>query len=160
MPDWSAMFGPQLSLLEVVARATIMYLFLFTVMRFLLKRQGSELNFADLLVVVAIIDGAQPAFTGAASSITESAVFVLTVLFWSWALNWLSFHIPALEFLTAARPIVLVENGRLHHANLRHALLTREELMRQLREQGIDSIDGVRKVMLEGDGEISVIEKR
>lgn len=60
MPDWSAMFVPELSLLEVIARGTIMYLFLFLVMRFLLKREGGQVNIADILVVVAVVDGAQP----------------------------------------------------------------------------------------------------
>ncbi|RYE92414.1 MAG: DUF421 domain-containing protein, partial [Oxalobacteraceae bacterium] len=42
MPDWSNMFVPELSLFEVMARGTIMYLFLFLVMRFLLKREGGQ----------------------------------------------------------------------------------------------------------------------
>ena len=58
MPDWSAMFVPELSLLEVIARGTIMYLFLFLVMRFLLKREGGRVSIADILVVVAVVDGA------------------------------------------------------------------------------------------------------
>ncbi|WP_276318211.1 hypothetical protein [Sphingomonas crocodyli] len=42
MPDWSAMFVPQRGVAEVILRGTIMYLILFLVMRFLLKRQGAR----------------------------------------------------------------------------------------------------------------------
>jgi uncharacterized membrane protein YcaP (DUF421 family) len=117
-------------------------------------------NIADLLVVVAIVDGAQPAFSGDAQSITESAVFVLTVIGWSYLLNWLSFHVPALKFLTAAAPITLVKDGRMQRANMRRALMSKEELMQQLREEGVNEIERVELATLEGDGEVSVIERR
>lgn len=159
MPDWTAMFSPELSLREVMLRGTIMYLFLFLVMRFLLKREGGAVNIADLLVVVAVVDGAQPAFTGEAQSITESAVFVLTILFWSWVLNWASFRFRFLKFLTSAPPLVLVTDGKLNRANMRRALMSREELMQQLREEGIEDLDKAHHVIMEGDGEISVIKK-
>ena len=160
MPDWSAMFVPELSPLEVIARGTIMYLFLFMVMRFLLKREGGQVNIADILVVVALVDGAQPAFSGEAQSITESAVFVLTILFWSWVLNWVSFRFKPLAFLTAAPPMVLVEDGKLNRRNMRRALMSKEELMQQLREEGgVEDLDLIHRVVMEGDGEISVIKK-
>ena len=159
MLDLHAMFTPSVSIPEVMARATIMYLFLFVALRFLLKRQGGQVNIADLLVVVAIVDGTQPAFNGDADSITESMLFVLTVIFWSYALNWLSFRFPALKFLTAAPPIVLVEDGRLCRANMRQMLMTREELLQQLREQGVENIEEVRHAIMEGDGQVSVIER-
>jgi uncharacterized membrane protein YcaP (DUF421 family) len=158
MPDWGAMFKPELAISEVVLRATIMYLFLFLVMRFLLKREGGTVNIADLLVVVAVVDGAQPAFSGEAQSITESALFVLTILFWSYALNWLSYHISWMRFLASAPPLVLVSQGKMNRANLRQALMTRDELMQQLREQGIEDLQKAHRVVLEGNGEISVIK--
>jgi len=157
MPDWSAMFRPELALAEVVLRGSIMYLLLFVAMRFLLKREGGQVNIADLLVVVAIVDGAQPAFSGKAQSITESALFVLTILFWAWALNWLSWRFRRLRFLTQAPPLVLVEDGRLNRANMRRALMSKEELMQQLREEGVEDLARVRRAMMEGDGEVSVI---
>lgn len=159
MPDWSTMFVPQLSLLEVVARGTIMYLFLFIAMRFLLKREGGEVNIADLLVVVAVVDGAQPAFSGDAQSITESVIFVITVMFWAWVLNWASYRFRALRFLVAAPPMDLVRDGKLNRANMRRALMTKEELMQQLREEGVGSLDKVSRVIMEGDGQVSVVKK-
>ncbi|SFP92347.1 DUF421 domain-containing protein [Sphingomonas rubra] len=158
MPDWDAMFSPSVELTEVVLRASIMYLFLFFALRFLLKREGGQVNIADLLVVVAIVDGAQPAFNGEADSITESALFVVTVIFWSWLLNWLSWRFAALKWLTAAKPVVLIENGRFCRANMRRALMTTEELMQQLREEGVEDVGQVRHAMMEGDGEVSVVK--
>jgi uncharacterized membrane protein YcaP (DUF421 family) len=43
--------------------------------------------------------------------------------------------------------------------NMRKEMITTEELMSLLREQGVDSLDKVKKCYLEGDGHISVIKK-
>jgi len=159
VPDWSAVFEPRIAFAEVMTRATLMYLFLFFAVRFLLKREGGAVNIADLLVVVAIVDGVGPSFSGDAQSITEGVIFVLTVIFWSWLLNWLSFRFPRLKFLTAAPPAVLVKDGRLNRRAMRDALMTREELEQQLREQGVERVEDVRLAMLEGDGEVSVVAR-
>ena len=157
MPDWTAMFVPTLPVGEIVLRASLMYLFLFLAMRFLLKRGGGQINIADLLVVVAVVDGAQPAFSGDAQSITESVIFVLTIITWSYILNWLSWRFPALKWLTAAKPVPLIENGKFCRANMRRAFMTEEELRQQLREEGVEAIDKIRHAMLEGDGQVSVV---
>jgi len=159
VPDWKAILEPTTALGEVMARATLMYLFLFFAVRFLLKREGGAVNIADLLVVVAIVDGVGPAFSGQAQSVTEGAVFVLTVIFWSWLLNWLSYRFPALRFLTAAPPVVLVRDGRMNRRAMASALMSREELMQQLREQGVEELSGVRLATMEGDGEVSVVKR-
>ena len=38
-------------------------------------------------------------------------------------------------------------------------MITEEELMAQLREQGIERVDEVKKSYMEGDGHISVLRK-
>lgn len=160
MPDWKAIFEPSTALGEVMIRATLMYLFLFFAVRFLLKREGGAVNIADLLVIVAIVDGVGPAFSGSAQSVTEGVVFVLTVIFWSWFLNWLSFRFPKLTFLTTAPPEILVKDGRMRRRVMAKALMTEEELYQQLREQGVEKVEHVRLAVLEGDGEVSVVERR
>jgi len=157
MPDWGSVFVPTVAPGEIVLRATLMYLFLFFALRFLLKREGGEINIADLLVVVAIVDGAQPAFSGEAVSITEAVIFVATIVFWSYLLNWLSFRFPSLKWLTTAKPVTLVKDGRFCRAAMRKALMTKEELMQQLREEGVEDVKDVRLAMLEGDGQVSVV---
>ena len=43
--------------------------------------------------------------------------------------------------------------------NLRQEMITEEELIEELREQGVESVEEVKKSYLEGDGRISVITK-
>lgn len=157
--NWNEVFVPTDSLLEVVVRGTIMYLALFFAMRFLLKRHAGELGLADILVIVLVSEAAQNALVGEAKSVTEAFLLVGTILFWSFALNWLSYHYPVVARLTGAGPLQLVKDGRMNLGNMRRELITKDELMSQLREQGIDDLAKVKSACLEGDGSFSVIRK-
>ncbi len=59
--DWGRMFVPSQPLLETFIRGSLVYLFLFLMLRFFLKRQAGTLNVADLLVIVVIADAVQNA---------------------------------------------------------------------------------------------------
>jgi uncharacterized membrane protein YcaP (DUF421 family) len=50
-----------------------------------------------------------------------------------------------------------VRDGRILFRNLRSELITKDDLLQQLREQGVDDIGRVQKCFLESDGRISVI---
>jgi uncharacterized membrane protein YcaP (DUF421 family) len=54
--------------------------------------------------------------------------------------------------------LLLVRNGQLLRRNMRRELITEEELMTQLRLQGVEDLGSVRKACMEGDGQISVVK--
>jgi uncharacterized membrane protein YcaP (DUF421 family) len=124
----------------------------------LFRREGGTLGLPDLLVVVVIADAAQNAMAGDYQTVTEGVVLVGTIIFWDYALNWLGYHFPRFQRLLRPEPLPLIKNGRLIHHNLRREMITREELLAQLREQGIEDVAEVTKVYLEADGQISVIK--
>ena len=79
---------------------------------------------------------------------------------WNYALEWLGCRFPYIEKLLSPPPLPLIKNGRMLPENMQKELLTEEDLMSQLREQGIERVSQVKQACLEGDGKISVIEKR
>lgn len=157
--DWRAVFVPSASVAEIVVRGTIIYLTLFIILRFL-RRETGAIGIADLLVVVLIADASQNAMAGDYKSITEGVALVGTIAFWDYLLDWLAYRFPRIERLVHPPPTVLVEDGELNRRNMRKELLTKEELMSQLREQGVDDLAEVEHAYIEGDGRISVIKKK
>jgi uncharacterized membrane protein YcaP (DUF421 family) len=55
--------------------------------------------------------------------------------------------------------LLLIRNGQVQYRNLRSQLITKQDLLEQLREQGVDNISHVKKCFLESDGRISVIQE-
>lgn len=156
--DWNSVFVPTVSLLEIVLRGTLVYLLLFFLMR-VLRREAGALGISDLLVVVLIADAAQNAMSSEYKSVTEGAVLVGTIIAWDYSLDWLGYRFPAFGRLLRPAPLPLVKDGSALRRNMRKEMISMDELMSQLREQGVEHISEVKRCYLEGDGHISVIKK-
>lgn len=59
--NWQSIFVPSISVLELIIRGSLVYLALFSVLRFLPSRQIGTLGISDLLVVVLFAEAAQNA---------------------------------------------------------------------------------------------------
>ncbi len=156
--DWPGIFIPTTSLLELVVRATIMYFIVFGLLRLVLKRQAGGIGTTDVLVVVLLAEVAGNGFAAEYKSVVEGTVLVGTILFWTYVLEWAGHQFPAFERLLRAPTVVLVENGKILHKNLRAEFVTKEELMAQLREKGVEDCAHVKRACMEADGMISVIK--
>lgn len=155
--DWHKIFLPSASIAELFIRGTLVYLALFSLLRFLPSRQIGAVGIADLLVVILFANAAQNAMTSDYSSVTDGLILVLTIIGWSYALNWLGYKFPGIQRLLTPPPLMLVKSGRMLYRNMRRELITEDELMLQLRKQGIDTLREVHKAFMEADGSISVI---
>ena len=156
--DWKVAFVPTVSVAEIVLRGSFVYLFLFFVLR-VLRREAGAIGISDLLVVVLVADAAQNAMASEYKSITEGAVLVGTIVAWDYFLDWVGYRFPAVRRLLRPAALPLVVDGRMLRRNMRREMVTEEELMSQLREQGVESLEEVKRCCLEGDGHFSVIKK-
>jgi uncharacterized membrane protein YcaP (DUF421 family) len=156
--DWKAIFLPDIPLIEIVLRGSVMYLALFILLRVILKRQSGTLGITDLLLITLLADASQNGMAGSYKSLPNGIVLVATIIFWDFALDWLSYKSPGFQRLIEPPPLLLVKNGQLLRRNMRKELITEEDLMMQLREQGISEISKVKEAHIESDGHISVVE--
>jgi uncharacterized membrane protein YcaP (DUF421 family) len=154
--DWHEVFVPSGSLVELVVRASVMYLLILAGFR-MFRRDAGSLSVSDLLVVVLIADASQNGMAGEYKSLTEGGVIVATIFAWNYALDWLAFRSRFVYWLLHPPSLLLIRNGQVQRRNLRAEMITKDDLLEQLREQGVDDISHVRKCFLEGDGRISVI---
>jgi uncharacterized membrane protein YcaP (DUF421 family) len=154
--DWRSMFYPTESVAEVVIRGTIMYLGMFALLR-VFRRQAGAVGIADLLVIVVIADAAQNGMAGESKSITEALLLITTIVLWDWLFDWLGFRSPFWERILQPQPLLLVENGKVLKKNLDKEFITEDELLAQLREQGIADLGSVKKCYLESNGHFSVL---
>ncbi len=150
------MFVPTESVLEVIFRGTIMYLGMFTLLR-IFRRQSGQISMADLLVIVVIADAAQNGMAGDSRSVVEALLLIGTIIFWDWVIDWLGFKSVMMKRILEPEPLVLIKNGRFIKKNLDSEMLTEDEVMTQLRLQGVDDVKQVKKSCLESNGEFSVI---
>jgi len=151
------MFTPSGSILEPLIRGSIMYLGMFILLR-LFRRQAGSVSIADLLLIVIIADAAQNGMAGEAKSVTEAMLLIGTIVFWDYALDWLGFKSQLLSRVLDPQPILLVKDGRMIKRNMDKEMITEDELMSNLRQQGVEELSEVKQSCLESNGEFSVIK--
>ena len=156
MVDWYGLFALKTPPLEILIRGTVIYLVLFSLLRFLLKRESGTTGVTDLLVIVLIADAAQNAMSGQYTTVTDGVLLVVVIIGWSFLLDFIAYHVPAAARVIRPKPLPLVRDGQILHRNMRRELVTEDELRGQLREQGIDNLAQVREARMESDGQISV----
>ncbi len=152
-------FTPDVSLFEMVARGVIMYLAIFILLRVVLRGRTGSMTTSDVLVLVIISDAAQNAMSSSYTSITDGIVLVATIVGMSWLFDWLGFHFPFMRKIVHPERKPLVVNGRVIRKNLAQELMTEDELMTQLHLQGVEEVGQVKAAYLEGNGDISVIQR-
>jgi uncharacterized membrane protein YcaP (DUF421 family) len=158
--DWKSIFLPDTSLLEIILRGSLMYIALFAMLRIILKRQTGTLGMTDLLLITLLADASQNAMAGEYKSLPDGIVLVGTIIFWNYLFDWLSFKSEWFGRLIEPPPLPLIKNGRMLRRNMRRELITEDELMMQLREQGLDEVSKVKQAYIESDGRISVIGQK
>lgn len=155
--DWEKVFVPAAPLPETVLRGTLMYLSLFVLLRLVLKRQSGAVEITDLLLVVLLADAAQNGLAGSYQSVPEGVLLVGTILGWNYALDWLGYHWPAFQRFLRPPALALVKDGQMLRRNMRRELITEDELLSEMRKQGVKDLARVKLAFMEGDGQISVI---
>jgi uncharacterized membrane protein YcaP (DUF421 family) len=158
--DWKSIFLPDVPLLEIVLRASVMYISLFVLLRVILKRQTGGLGMTDLLLITLLADASQNAMAGEYTSIIDGIVLVGTIIFWNYAFDWLSFNYEWFSRLIEPAPLLLIKDGKLLRRNMRKELITEDELLSQLREQGVDDPTKVKEAYMESDGHFSVVQRK
>jgi uncharacterized membrane protein YcaP (DUF421 family) len=155
--DWTAMFLPQHSIVELMLRGSVMYLVIFVLLRMVLRRQVGGIGTSDILVIVLIAEVAGNGMSSDYRSVIEGAVLVATMLFWSYVIEWLQFRFPVFERLVRDPKLKLIDNGRMLNRNMRAEFVTPQELMAQLREDGLEDCSKVKAAYIEADGRISIV---
>jgi uncharacterized membrane protein YcaP (DUF421 family) len=154
--NWLEMFSFSVNPLEIFIRGTLIYLLCFVVMRFT-RRGISGVSIADLLIIVMIADAAQNGMSADYKSVTDGIILILTLIFWDYVLNLLQDKVPFIRNLFYPKPVELIKNGKLLRRNMDKNFITYEELMSQIRQQGIEKVSEVKASFMEGDGSISII---
>jgi uncharacterized membrane protein YcaP (DUF421 family) len=156
--DWSELFSFTISPWELMIRGTLVYLFLFCLFRFVVRRDTGSLSVPDVLVLVVIADAAQNGMSSDYKSVPDAFVLIGTIIGWDALLNLLSYRFKLMRRLVLPHPICVIKDGVKQQANLRRQLITDEELNQMLRQHEVENLAQVRRAYLEPDGQITVLK--
>jgi uncharacterized membrane protein YcaP (DUF421 family) len=157
--DWSGLSVPGISPLESILRGTVVYFVLIVLFRILPRRTIGDVGMMDLLLVVLIAGATNSAMASDSMSLIDCVILVVTLVGWDYAINKLTFAVPALERLVSQPSLPIVENGRLLRRNMSAEQITIEELEHQLRQNGIADVKSAKAATDGSHGHITFVER-
>lgn len=146
-------------LLRVVVVAGCAYLALVGMVRIAGKRSLAKMTAFDLVVTVALGSTLSSVILSRDVALLEGLLAMALLLGLQTLVAWLSSRYPALNELTKSTPTVLYADGCFDTRRMLAERITRDDVIAAARSQGMPSLDGVAKVVLESNGELSVVRK-
>ncbi len=145
--------------MEIVARATVVYLLLWAMARGVGKRELAEMSAFELILLVTMGDLIQQGVTQEDQSVTGAVLAVGTLAFWILVFSYLSFRFRPLRRGLEGAPTIVVRGGRPLEEVLRIERVTLDEVREEARNQGIADLDDVEFGVLEPDGRFSFLRR-
>ena len=145
--------------MDIVARAAVMFTFLYVLLRIMGKRELGQLTPFELVVMIVLGDLIQQGVTHNDFSLTGAILATSTFAFLAIAMSWITYLFPRAERLLDGEPRVVIRDGQLLKENLRRDRITQREVESEMRLAGIADMTQVAWAILEPQGKISFIEK-
>lgn len=140
-----------------LCRSVILYLFLIIGLRLMGKRQIGELEPAELVFSLLIADLASVPMQDFGIPILTGLIPILTLLCLTAMLSVLSARNIRFRALLCGKPSIVIHNGRILQEELKKNRFTVDELLEELRMNGVSDLSTVKYAILETNGQISVL---
>lgn len=145
--------------MEIVIRATVIYWFLWLIVRGTGKRSLSELTPLEMVLIVVLGDLVQQGVTQEDMSITGAVVAVSVFVVWTLVSDAISRRSQKASSLISGAPAIVLASGDPLPERLADEHLSLDELKEAARLQGYRDLTQLEWAVLETDGRFSFIPK-
>ena len=144
-------------MMTAFARTVILYFLIVIGLRLMGKRQIGELEPSELVLTMMISDLATVPMQDFGIPLLAGVIPILTLLALSMLLSQLSLQNLRFRELVCGTPAVLIRRGVIQQQVMRENRYTLDELLEELRCQGISCVEDVKYAILENSGQLSVL---
>ena len=132
-----------------------MYFFVIFVYRLMGKKEVGQLSIVDLIVSILIAE------LIALSIQTEKSIFlsvvpILVLVGVQILISYITLKSDKIRNIIDGKPTIIIKNGKLNFTEMSKLRYSLDDLLTQLRLQGVKSIDNVKYAVLENNGNLSV----
>jgi uncharacterized membrane protein YcaP (DUF421 family) len=142
---------------DIIIRSASVYLFMLIALRIFGKKELSQLNTADVILILLISNSVQNAMVGSNISLLGGLAAASVLFVINFALKKLMYKSKWFSDFMQEKPEILIHNGKIDFKALSKLNITSDELQEAMREHGVEHFAEVKLAMLEIDGNISII---
>ena len=144
-------------MITALLRTVILYAVLIIGLRLTGKRQIGELEPNELVLTMLLSDLAAVPMQDFGIPLINGVVPIATILCLSLLLSYCSLRSMRFRALVCGEPTVIIRNGTIQQEAMRRNRFTIDELLEELRCQGVTDLNTVKYAILETSGQLSVL---
>ncbi|WP_324254117.1 DUF421 domain-containing protein [Paenibacillus sp. 1001270B_150601_E10] len=137
----------------------LMYVLVFAILRIMGKREIGKLSVFDLVISIMIAEIAVFSIEDFDKPIWESVVPMLVLVIIQISLAFITLRSRRAREWFDGKPSIIISQGRFNREEMRKQRYNLDDLMLQMREQGIDNLQDVQYAILESTGKLTVFLK-
>lgn len=144
--------------ISLIAKTSFLYFFIIIMYRIMGKKEVGELGISDLIVTILIAELAALSIESYEDSIFISIIPIVVLVIGQILLSFISLKSEKIRNFIEGRPSVIIKDGKVNFSIMTKLRYTLDDLITQLREKGIKSLEEVDYAVLENSGNLSVFQ--
>jgi uncharacterized membrane protein YcaP (DUF421 family) len=145
---------------DSIIRAVVVYMMLLIIFRVAGKRSLSQQTTFDLVLALVISEAVQQALLDSDNSMTNAALVVIGLVGFDILVSHASHRWEKLSNWLEGKPLVLMEEGRMHPRYMERERVTPSEIMQAGRDKhGLARMEEIDYAVVEPSGEITVVPR-
>ncbi len=151
------LFDDWQSLLSVLVKGVLGFVILVALLRVSGKRTLAKFNAFDLVVTFTIGSVLATIILSSQVSVAEGALALALIVVLQFTTSWLAVNSNTFRGLLKSQPTLLVYDGQLLRDNMKRERIAEVEVVAVMREQGVHDLSQVKAMVLETEGDVSVL---
>ena len=143
----------------VFFRTLIIYFIIIACLRIMGKRQLGELQPSEFVIAILISNIATLSIEDTDIPLTGAVVPIITLMSAEVILSFITLKSGKAQVIVTGNPVAIIRNGNIDQKSMRELRFSIEDLMSQLRINGIFDISEVSWAIVETNGQLSVYQK-
>lgn len=140
-----------------LSRTIILYIVAMFAIRMMGKRQIGELQPSELVITILVSELATLPMQDFDMPLILGIIPICTLIFLEHIMSFLGLKNPALRRVINGNPCIVVVNGKIDTKVLRELRMSVDELVEELRVNGVTNIEDVEYAIVETNGQLSCI---
>ena len=146
--------------LIVLFRTVFFYFFVMTMYRIMGKREVGQLGVVDLIVSILIAELVAISIENTSDSIFMTIIPIGLFVVLEIALAKLALKSKKVRTFFGGKPSIIIDRGKVDYKEMVKQRYTMDDLLFELRQKSIKSLETVEYALLEPNGKLSIFEKK
>ena len=146
-------------MIRIIIRTLIIYITLLIIMRIMGKRQLGELELSELVTTLLLSEIATTPITTPNTRLIDAIVPIALIAALEIIFSFIMLKFPKLKRMLTSGPSVIIQKGKIDKKEMLRSRITLDEMISQIRQNGIYDLSEVDYAILEENGKMTVVPK-